>query len=569
MEEKMLSKKQERAMRLDFKNFLFVIWKHLGLPEPTPVQYNIADYLQHGPRRLQIQAFRGIGKSYILATFATWLLWNNKELKILVISAGMDRAMAFSVFVKNLIRDVPFLKAMMPDKSVGERDSQAIFDVRGVKPSGSPSVKSVGITSQITGTRADYILSDDVEIVSNSLTNELREKLASLVAEYDAIIVPGGRTIFLGTPQNSMTIYNTLYDRGYEMKIWTARVPTKDEGLSYGAKLADFIRDKMLTEVAGAPVDPKRFDNEDLMERELSYGRSAFALQFMLNTDLSDQNKFPLRINDLIVSNTKGKLPNEIYWSSNPLHVLKDVPNVATGKQKFYGHESLSDGRSEPQMSVMSIDVSGRGSDETSYSVGHLLNGNIFVTESGGLIGGYSDDVLIQLCEIAKRNKVNTVLCEVNMGDAMFNQLLKPHMSRIYPCSIEEVRHHTQKEARIIDTLEPLLNQHRLIVDPNVIKNDYDTARENYPPEKAPQYMLFYQMSRISRDRGSLKHDDRLDALAMMVKYFLDYLDVDQTTQNSIRQEESTDRLLAGFANDWLDEHGGNKNSIRLWTRRK
>lgn len=564
-----MNAKQERLMRKDFKNFLFVIWKHLGLPDPTPVQYDIADYLQHGPKRLQIQAFRGIGKSYILAAFATWLLWNNKELKILIISAGMDRAMAFSVFVKNLIRDVPFLRYMMPDKSVGERDSQAIFDIRGVTPSGSPSVKSVGITSQITGTRADYILSDDVEIVSNSLTNELREKLASLVSEYDAIIVPSGRTIFLGTPQNSMTIYNTLYDRGYDMRIWTALVPTEEQAMSYGAKLAPFIREMMLVQSAASAVDPKRFDEEDLAQRALSYGHSGFALQFMLNTELSDANRYPLKINDLVINDTQGKLPNEVYWTNSPIQKLKELPNVSMGSQQYFAPQSVSDGRSDPQMTVMSIDVSGRGSDETSYSVGKLLNGNIFVSENGGLDGGYSDETLINICEIAKRNKVNSIVVESNMGDGMFNQLLKPHLSRIYNCGLEEVRHNTQKEARIIDTLEPVMNQHRLIFDPKVVISDYETAQKSYTSDKSPQYMLFYQMTRLSRDRGSLKHDDRLDALAMMVKYFLDYLDVDQCMQTDMRKEEATDRLLEGFANDWLDEHGSNRNSIKLWNRRK
>ena len=49
----------------DFKLFLQALWAQLDLPSPTRAQYAIADYLQHGPKRLQIQAFRGVGKSWI------------------------------------------------------------------------------------------------------------------------------------------------------------------------------------------------------------------------------------------------------------------------------------------------------------------------------------------------------------------------------------------------------------------------------------------------------------------------------------------------------------------------
>ena len=54
----------------DFKNFLYVCWKHLNLPHPTPVQYDMADYIQDATlRRLVVQAFRGAGKSWITSAF--------------------------------------------------------------------------------------------------------------------------------------------------------------------------------------------------------------------------------------------------------------------------------------------------------------------------------------------------------------------------------------------------------------------------------------------------------------------------------------------------------------------
>ena len=564
----MYSDKYINAMEKDFRNFCAHIWKSLQLPPLTPVQNDIAHYIQHGPRRSQISAFRGVGKSYLTAAYVCWLLWKDNELKIMIVSAGRDRADAFAIFVRNMIRDTPLLKHMEPDKSAGERATQNIFDVHGCVPSGSPSVKSVGITGQMTGSRADIIIADDIEVVSNSATHDLREKLARLVTEFDAILKPNGITKFLGTPQTELSLYNTLYSRGYEMRIWCALIPTEEQASAYGAKLAPMIRDLMLSKDAGVSTDPLRFTDEDLAERALSYGRSGFALQFMLDTSLSDGDKFPLKIDDLVVNAIGKKLPQEIYWSNNPLLKMKDLHNVGMAGQNFYAPESVSDGFSEPEMSVLSIDPSGRGKDETAYSVALMLNGNIFVPKAGGIEGGYSDKTMIQLCEIAKRYKVNKIVVESNFGDGMFTQLLKPHLGRIYPCTVEEVRQHMQKELRIIDTLEPLMNQHRLIIDPKVIQEDYETAIQRFAPDKAPQYMMMYQMSRLSKERGSLRHDDRLDALAIACKYFLDILDVDQVLKEKQAKEEALDKALDNFVNEWYEDNGGTRNQgLKLWGR--
>ncbi len=564
----MHSEKYLNALRKDFRNFSAHIWKALDLPPLTPVQNDIAYYLQHGPKRMQISAFRGVGKSYLTAAFVCWNLWNDKDLAILVLSAGRSRADAFAVFVRNMIRETDILKHLEPDKQAGERATQNMFDIRGCKPKGSPSIMSAGITSQITGMRADIIIADDIEVVSNSATHDLREKLARLVTELDAILTPRGRTVYLGTPQTELSLYNTLYTRGYDMKIWCALVPTEEQAVAYGAKLSNMIRDMMQEKDAGTSTDPKRFTDEDLAERQLSYGRSGFALQFMLDTSLSDGDKFPLKIDDLIVNAIGPKLPQEIYWSNSPLLKMKDLHNVGMAGQNYYAPENVSDGFSAPEMSVLSIDPSGRGKDETAYSVALMLNGNIFVPEAGGIEGGYSDAALKELANIAKTYKVNKIVVESNFGDGMFTQLLKPHLGRIYPCEVEEVRQNMQKELRIIDTLEPLMNQHRLIIDPKVIQRDYETAIERFSPEKAPQYMMMYQMSRLSKERGSLRHDDRLDALAIACKFFLDMMDVDQHMKEKQAKEEALDRALDNFVNEWYEDNGGTRNQgLKLWGR--
>ena len=118
----------------------------------------------------------------------------------------------------------------------------------------------------------------------------------------------------------------------------------------------------------------------------------------------------------------------------------------------------------------------------------------------------------------------------------MFSELLKRYLGAIYPCSIEEVRHTKQKELRIIETLEPVMNQHRLMVDTDIIAKDI-ASTESYPSETRSQYQLFWQMTRISKEKNSIRHDDRLDALAMAVQYFTE--NMAQTEQKAIRARQA------------------------------
>ena len=111
---------------------------------------------------------------------------------------------------------------------------------------------------------------------------------------------------------------------------------------------------------------------------------------------------------------------------------------------------------------------------------------------------------------------------------------------------MEEVRANVRKEDRIIDSLEPVLNQHRLVVDRAVIDWDY-TSNKDSAPESRLLYMLFYQMSRMCRQKGAVKHDDRLDCLAQGVKWFTDALSISALDQIAMRKQDEFSNMLAEF----------------------
>ena len=545
---------------LDFRNFLYLCWKHLNLPAPTPIQYDIANFIQGNDQRVVINAFRGVGKSWITSAYVCHQLLLNPQKNILVVSASKNRADDFSTFTLRLINEIDVLAHLRPSES--QRQSKVSFDVRPARASHAPSVKSLGITGQLTGSRSDLVIADDVETSHNSATMGMRDKLSTQVKEFESIIKPQGRIIFLGTPQTEMSLYNELPKRGYKLKVWTARYPSLKQLRSMSKTLASTITKTWHIDKVGFPTDPNRFDFEDLREREASYGKSGFNLQFMIDTTLTDEDKYPLKLSDLVVMSTNpDKAPEKIIWASSPELRDEELPCVGLHLDAYYRPMQTQGEWLDYQGAVMSIDPSGRGKDETAYAVVKMFNGNLFLTDSGGLVGGYTDKTLQGLADIAKKEKVKLILVEENYGGGMFSKLLLPFIHRTYPVTLEEVRHTTSKEKRILDVLEPLIQQHRLIINRAVVLNDYHKTQELYSTDQALRYQLFYQMSRLSRDKGSLAFDDRLDVLAMACAYWVEQLARDQELAMKQRKDDLQREALDHF----LDHQAFTKPVKNKW----
>ena len=535
----------------DFRNFLYLVWKHLRLPEPTKIQYDLAHYLATGSSRTIISAYRGCGKSWITSAYVLWRLLLDPQLNILVVSASKNRADDFSTFCLRLLYEMPVLKHLYPKDH--QRQSKISFDVAPALASHQPSVKSLGITSQITGSRADLVIADDTETSGNTQTQLMREKLSEAIKEFEAVIKPeNSRIVFLGTPQHEQSIYNKLQERGYKVRYWTARYPTEVQLKSYASNLAPIIGNTWTHDLIGKPTDETRFDEKDLLEREASYGRLGFEMQYMLSTSLDDLNRYPLKLSDLSIMNLNpDNAPEKVIWASSPELRYEDLPNVGLQGDAYYRPMKVQGEWLPYTGSVMSIDPSGKGSDETSYCVTKFLNGNIYVLDSGGFSAGYTEHVLNKLVLIAKKNKVNKILIEDNFGQGMFEVLLKPYLNKEYNCTTELIRQTTNKHRRILDTLEPLISQHRIIFDKKVVQNDYELTNNLYSPEQALKYQLFYQISRLQKSANTLRHDDRIDALQIACQYWQKQLAKDQDIAFRQRKED--------LLNAELDLHFGRK----------
>lgn len=529
-----------------FPTYVAYVYSHINLPEPTPLQNRIAELLNANQDRLILQAARGTGKSWLAAIYTTWRLVRNIDEKILIVSASGPKAIEIATFIRRLFEEVPLLHHIKPGGT--GRDSVLSFDVAGCKPAIAPSVAALGITGQLTGRRATLVLADDVEVPSNSMTELMREKLLQQVTEFEALLIPDvpSSVLMLGTPQSMESIYGKLK---YPTKILPAQVP-EDESL-YGGKLDEWI---MQQGKPGEATDKVRFPNEVLLERQAFMGLANFKLQYNLDTTLSDADRFPLKNKDLIVhSITSYEAPISISYSGSNDYVIKELPNLGFTGDVYHKPARVHQDYEGYDVKVMSIDPSGSGTDETTYAVVGVKNGYIYVIDVGGTKLGYSEEALVFLSNKAKEHQVNIIVPEKNWGGGMFYNLFTKVLVDIYPCTVvDDFKVQGQKERRIIENIEPLTTNHKLVFNYELIQRDAESVQKE---PTSIVYSLMYQFTHITRDKGSLVHDDRIDALAIACQYVKDMVLVDTEKVVQMNKEREMERWL----NEKVYGHSGRR----------
>lgn len=549
-----------------FAVFLRDAMHYLGGWKPTWMQYDIANYLQHGPDNLMIQAQRGEAKSTVACLFAVWCLIHDPKYRVLIVSAGQKGATQNAALITKLILFWEPLKALRPDKSAGDRTSVEAFDVhyslKGVDK--SPSVACMGINAHLPGNRADLLIADDIESPKNSMTSGNREILLTLSLEFSAIASDdGARIVYLGTPQTSESVYNTLPGRGFDIRIWPGRYPTIKEMANYGPHLAPKIRRALEANPelqfgggpagdAGQPTDPQMFDEAKLQTKLADRGASSFQLNYMLNTRLADSMRFPLKPENLILmpGAPNGKAPlvitrgvgaanSKVVQSSGLAYTLMQ-PVIADGTE-YVAFEGIH----------MQVDPAGGGAngDETGFAVTGYLNSTIYVLAIGGISGGYSDEQMKALAEVAKKFKVNTISIEKNFGYGAFAKVWLPVLHKIWQGTILEPYVGGMKEARIIGTLEPVMGRGSLVIYESAIDMDHDLTELYNQSGNRKLYSFLHQLSKLQKLTKCLKHDDRIDALEGSVRHWIDRLKVDQARKSAEAEKRAHQK--------WLDDPVG------------
>lgn len=550
-------------------NFVYKVWNTILGVNPTPLLYNFCEYLDGGyleqlqeaersgdeQARKILMAFRGAAKSWTTTSFAVCTLRRDRSEQVLCVSATSKFAGDISQFAYRMVTTFDWLADMKP--RADQRQSAFSFDVNGAPVQKDASFTSEGLFGQITGKRATRIIGDDLEVPNTSDTESARANLRRRMAEFDAILVAGrpGGIYLLGTAQTEDTVYREWADeRGFELRIYPVQYPRitdpqNDERRHYGTRLAPMIREAVEANPAlgGTSTEPTRFTDADLARRKKGWGNTEWERQFLMRMDAGQGKGNPLKLRDLVLlelappthSSPQLKLPVEVQWSPTPAHRLEGIDvDALTGDSALYSPASM-DVWLEVEETITFIDTSGEGSDETTWTTCAGLMGRVALLHQGHSTQGSTAEVMEAIAADMKKWKSKKAIIEANFGGSMFGQLLTPKLQDIqWEAAVETIpAGATMKEKRIVETLEPVITDHRLLVNAQVLRDDYLVDYPDVEERDRRFYRLTYQLTRMVKVKGAVRHDDRADGLAGAVRHFLD------TIQRQIKTENEEGRL--------------------------
>lgn len=269
---------EPKLIECTFHQF-FTVWAQAQAPAWTVPEFHfdILDFLSNYKNWENntglIQIFRGAGKSTIVGLFITWMLSQDPTLRFLVLSADKKTAQKIAADVATIVQRHPLAKHLHGKENTWKADTLV---VNGFTDGRNPSVTSWGVMSNITGSRADWIIYDDTEVPKNSRTEIERENLRTKLDEPTHILVPGGYELFVGTPHSHDSIYPEITGES-----------GKDEPFRCGCSqlkvpiMTDVVGD--FPNLTGHPIWPERFDVDEIKKRQRgSSTKSHFLSQYLL-----------------------------------------------------------------------------------------------------------------------------------------------------------------------------------------------------------------------------------------------------------------------------------------------
>ncbi len=414
----------------------------------------------------------------------------------------------------------------------------------------------------------------------------MRDKIKDGIREFDAIIKPGGKIKYLGSSADGGLDLQRAAEARLRRPHLSERVPDARPPEASRARLAEFILDAVRKDprLIGHTTEPTRFPDDDLAKRKLAWGSSGYALQFLLDTSLSDADRYPLKLKNLIVTPLDWrKAPEIIAWGNDEKLIFQGLQSLGFEGDHFYKPASASADRMAPYTEIVGgLDTSGRGSNETSLTIGAELHAMVYCLFNGGWRDGYAPETLKAISKACVDYNVMSLLIESNFGDGIFAELLRPYIEEAWKKANEgrapELRGGTtiveerainqaQKEKRILSVLEPITQQHRLVMSSEVIQADYESLKRIDGEETRMRYSLIYQFTHLTHEKDCLVLDDRLESLAIMGAHFAPRLGVNplgmaEKAQEQ-REEDEIERLFRTAAEIGGEEYRGGSNRAR------
>ena len=539
--------------------FLHDYFAWLGF-DLTEMQLDIGRYMADRTIKNKcVMAQRGEAKSTIGIARALYEFVQMPNATVLLVSGSDDYAGTLSHAIVSAIMQWDRLEWLRPESRAGARTSFTDgFDVHHAFriPDKQPSVKAVGIFGQLQGNHVTLLIADDVETTSNGSSPANRARIATLTKEFAAIANDGAEILYLGTPQTQDSIYNSLPQRGFDVRIWPGRYPTPEEEERYGGCLAPYIKQKMeghpelrtgygVLGNRGAQTDPQRYSEEKQLQNERDYQQAGFQLQFMLDTSLSDALKQTLQLSDLILFHgSPQSAPEVVHWSNNPRHLAELPMDFPLARTRLYMAADFSDTYVAFTDVKAFLDPGGGGTDESVIFATAAIGPYIHVLGMRVYHGGQTEENVEESVRWLSSMGVTHCTIEDNMGHGAVTNMYRGAAKRQdVTIGFEGIYSAGQKEVRIISRLNPIMQRHRVVLHWSVLEEDVRMCRNMQNGGR--EYCLFWQMQNLTRQKGCIPHDDRIEALSAAVFLHVEALQQDEHEEAQKRQEAAAREFVA------------------------
>lgn len=424
------------------------------------MHFRIAIWLQKcwelGETRLLLQAFRASGKSTLIGLFSAWLLWRDPDLRVLVLSAESSLSEKMTRTIRKIIERHPLTKKLRPNNP--DQWASDSFTINRNRISRDPSVLARGIHANITGTRADVIICDDVEVPNTSDTAEKRISLRERLAENQFILTPGGRQIYIGTPHSYYSIY--------------AETPRPEIGEDE-VFLKDYKRLSvpLLTE-AGESAWPERYDGTEIEKMRRSAGPAKFASQMML---------MPTNITDSRLDITLlQKYDDELDYREVQRNMVLSIAGRKLVSASAWWDPSF--GRESGDASVLAVVYTDEEGDQWLHRVEYIT-----VTAGDG-----EDEATLQCLRVAavvRQLFLPSITIETNGLGKFLPAILRRELSNArLNCSVIEKVSTVSKATRILEAFDAVMAARALHVHAGIYKTRFITEMQEWRPSNKGGY---------------------------------------------------------------------------------
>jgi hypothetical protein len=446
----------------DLVEFAWIWNTRAGLPTP-PLHRRVLRWLEDalaaGDRRLLLMAFRGAGKSTLVGLFCAWRLYRLPDTRILVLAADHALATRMVATVRRILARHPLCGTLLPEGNEGSWAADR-FTVERPAVLRDASMMAAGITGNITGSRAELIICDDVEVAGNCDTPAKREDLRERLHETGFVLTPDGTMLFVGTPHCAESLYaedESGHLHGYRRLV----LP--------------------LLDAEGRSAWPERFPDEAVALLRRRVGPLAFRRQMLL--EIAEDEA--ARLDPALIARYAEE-PD--YRESNGKAVLTLLGTKLLSGGAWWDPAFGRPGTGDASvLAATYADGDGR----------HYLHRLAYLTHDPDA----KEDPATQQCRavaaIARDLLLPVVRVETNGIGRFLPGLLRGELAKLHHnCAVVEASSRIPKTQRILGALDPLLAARRLSAHESVFRTHFPREMAAWRPD-AP---------------GG--HDDALDALA-------------------------------------------------------